>query len=116
MQTKRLLCAALSFLVLVCGNALAQEKITLKLDGVTLREAFTAVEKASNYSFFYDAQTIDTGTKVSVNVKNSDIESTMKAVLQGTGISFTIKGKQIALIPPPLAKAGRHESTLLTEL
>lgn len=40
MQTKRLLCAALSFLVLVCGNALAQEKITLKLDGVTLREAF----------------------------------------------------------------------------
>lgn len=30
----------MSFLVLVCGNALAQEKITLKLDGVTLREAF----------------------------------------------------------------------------
>lgn len=105
MQTKRLLCAALSFLVLVCGNALAQEKITLKLDGVTLREAFTAVEKASNYSFFYDAQTIDTGTKVSVNVKNSDIESTMKAVLQGTGISFTIKGKQIALIPPPTGES-----------
>ncbi len=102
MQTKRLLCAAFSFLFLVCANAYSQEKVTLKLDGVTLREAFTAVEKASSYSFFYDAQSIDTGRKVSVDIKDCDIENTVKAVLQGTGISFTVKGKQIALIPPPV--------------
>lgn len=64
MQAKKLICAAISFFLLMCGTALAQEKITLNLKSVTLREALAAVEKNSNYSFFYDAQNIDTMRKL----------------------------------------------------
>lgn len=85
----------------MCHNALAQGRITLNLKEVPLREAFAAVEKASNYTFFYDAQNIDTGARVSVNVKDADIEKALGSILEGTGITFTIKGRQIALIPPP---------------
>lgn len=94
----------------MCHDALAQGRITLNLKEVPLREAFAAVEKASNYTFFYDAQNIDTGAKVSVNVKDVEIEKALGSILEGTGITFTINGRQIALIPPPASdgKAGRR--------
>lgn len=113
MQAKKLICAAISFFLLMCGTALAQEKITLNLKSVTLREALAAVEKNSNYSFFYDAQNIDTNAKVTVNVKNADIEQTVKTILDGTGITYTIKGRQIALVSPVKAspKVGKHTVT-----
>ena len=113
MQAKKLICAAISFFLLMCGTALAQEKISLNLKSVTLREALAAVEKNSNYSFFYDAQNIDTNAKVTVNVKNADIEQTVKTILDGTGITYTIKGRQIALVSPVKAspKVGKHTVT-----
>ena len=113
MQVKKLICAAISFFLLMCGTALAQEKITLNLKGVTLREALAAVEKNSNYSFFYDAQNVDTNARVSANVKGADIEQTVKTILEGTGITYTIKGRQIALISPVKVspKVGKHTVT-----
>lgn len=113
MQVKKLICAAISFFLLMCGTALAQEKITLNLKGVTLREALAAVEKNSNYSFFYDAQNVDTNARISANVKGADIEQTVKTILEGTGITYTIKGRQIALISPVKVspKVGKHTVT-----
>ena len=109
MRTKRLICTAISFLMLFCWTASAQERITLNLKSVTLREAFTAVEKETSYTFFYDAQTIDTGSRVSVNVKDMAVEKAVGKVLEGTGITFTIKGRQIVLIPPASSRdKGRH--------
>ena len=102
MYTKKTLCAVLTALLLgVAGSLHAQEKISLKLDGATLREAFSAVEKESGYSFFYDAQSLDLTARVTADIKDAGIEETLKAILSGTGVKWSVKGKQIALIPPP---------------
>lgn len=109
MQVKKLICAAISFFLLMCGTALAQEKITLNLKGVTLREALAAVEKNSNYSFFYDAQNVDTNARISANVKGADIEQTVKTILEGTGITYTLYDQR----PPDssyLTRKGQPES------
>ena len=53
MQVKKLICAAISFFLLMCGTALAQEKITLNLKGVTLREALAAVEGQGENPVYY---------------------------------------------------------------
>lgn len=103
MYAKKLMSAALSvFLFLWMADSLsAQNGITLKLNGATLREAFSEVESRSSYSFFYDAQSLDLSSRVSVNLTDASIDETVRAILSGTGISWSIKGKQIALIPPP---------------
>ena len=111
MHKKRFTSAALSVLLFL-GTAFGlsgQGGISLKLNGATLREAFSAVESRSSYSFFYDAQSIDLNTKVSVNLTDAGIDETVRAILAGTGISYSIKGKQIAIIPPPGRSLTRHE-------
>lgn len=109
MHAKRLLCAALSLLLLGMSSVLsAQNALSLRLSGATLREAIGAVERESSYSFFYDASAIDLSSKVTVNLSSAGIDEALRAIFSGTGITYSIKGKQIALIPPQTARRTAH--------
>ena len=72
-------------------------QITVKADNETVRSILKKIEKQSDMTFFYNEALTDLNKKVSVNVKNSSLESTLNQVLKTTGLAFSFQGKTIVL-------------------
>ena len=49
--------------------------------GVTLKKIFTAIEKQTNYVFFYDAALIRNTKPVDLDVKNMPVETVLRQCL-----------------------------------
>jgi len=100
----------LSLTVLLFATSIpvaAQDKITVKLENVSLSTAVAAIEKASAYTFFYDAQSIDMNVKVNLTANNEDIQDAVSKMLTTTSVSCIFKGRQIALVPKAAAPEGK---------
>lgn len=98
---KKLL-SILALLAMTAAAALAapddpQEKISLHVKNAPLSEAISAIEKASTYTFFYDAATIDLTVKVSADAENEPVKSIVEKMLAPTDIACEFSGHQIAL-------------------
>ncbi len=67
------------------------------LHNVTIEQALSQVEKNTSYSFIYASNTLNLSHRVSINMKNKNINEIMNALLKGTGIQYRIVKKQIVL-------------------
>lgn len=93
-----------SFMVMLLFSAAvfaeeAAERITVSFSKVLLSEAINQVEKASGYTFFYDANKTDMNSVVSLKAENMDINKALGMMLSGTNIRYRINDRQIVLIP-----------------
>src|ERR1700722_11972042 len=86
-----------NFLALVCfgltaGQCSAQgttsPAVTLDLHQVSYRDFLQALEKQTNFRFFYDTAEFDT-TKIDVNVQAQPLFSVLNNVFSGTGMSYS---------------------------
>ena len=75
-------------------SALAQS-VSLKLTGVTVKEAMEQLKDASGYSFVYKVGDIDTSRKVNLNA--SDLKQAIGQILNGQHVSYSINGKNIVI-------------------
>lgn len=92
----------LSFVILSFSALIAQkqsEKITVSFNNVPLSEAIDKIQKASVYTFFYDANTIDLNKRVSLDAKSLSIAEAVGGMLKETGIVFELINRQILLQP-----------------
>lgn len=77
---------------------LAQDqKITLTVQNVTLKEAIETIKKQSDYSFFIDTKDVDVHKIVSVNLVNTSVHEILDVLLEGQTVKYEIKGKHIIL-------------------
>lgn len=99
MNLKQFFCASFCIFYLFIATVAAQSKggITLSLKDVSLQEAMQRVQKVSDYTFFYDVNQIDISQKVSISVKNANIQTVVSKMLDNKAILFEIKGKQVVL-------------------
>lgn len=75
-----------------CMAAVAKDnRITLKLNNVTVVEAVRAVEKQSTYKFVYNNADVDVSRKISVNIEKATVETAAKTIFAGYNVN--IKGK-----------------------
>ncbi|MBR1596999.1 MAG: TonB-dependent receptor [Phocaeicola sp.] len=93
-----------SFMVMLLFSAAvfaeeAAERITVSFSKVLLSDAINQVEKASGYTFFYDANKTDMNSVVSLKAENMDINKALGMMLSGTNIRYRINDRQIVLIP-----------------
>ncbi len=90
---------ALLALHLLCPAQLGAQttKSPLNMPNVTLEYALTQIEKNSDYTFLYNNQTIDTKRIVSVESSDGNIPAMLDRIFAGTGIKYTLTGKQIIL-------------------
>lgn len=99
---KQFLILSLFLLFFTITNAVAQQQMTrfrFSFKEIPLIEAMKKVESITQYTFFYDRNTIQVDKKVSLSVENASIEEVIQKMLAGTGISFEISNRQIVLIP-----------------
>lgn len=98
MQKKKIRKMALiSFFLLVSNVLFAQTtpKIDLELKDATLKNFFTAIEKKTDYTFVYS--NLDLTQRVSIEVKQTALDTVLKKVLIPKSITYTFDKKRIIL-------------------
>ena len=76
-----------------------QTKLNLKLSNVPLEQIFEAIQEQSDFDFFYKTDQIPHEKRVSVDYKNSKVETILEKVLQGTNLSFYVLDQDIVISP-----------------
>jgi len=77
------------------AKGVAQQTITFSGKEVSLESVFTAIKKQTNYRFFFNTDMLATASKVTLDVKNAQIEQVMNMALKDQPLTFTIKGRTI---------------------
>jgi hypothetical protein len=78
------------------ANSFAQ-KITLKLDNVSLDKVFREIKRQTGYLFLYNNEEINKVGKVSINQHDVGIENVMDQVLSASAFSYRIVDMTIIL-------------------
>lgn len=77
-----LVCLLLSSGIMYAEFSYAQDtQLNLDLHNVELEDVFNAIRKQSEFEFFYNNDQVNTTEKVSIRLKNADIEEVMNQVL-----------------------------------
>lgn len=81
----------------VAGYAAADNKVTIDVSNVTLESVLRAIEKQTDYRFFYSKEAVDVKTRVNVKAQNEPVTSLLDRILPKHGISYVINDQRIAL-------------------
>lgn len=76
------------------------EKITITVNKKPLENVLEKLSKQYNYQFFYNTSLLK-GVSVSASLQEAGINETMKQLLSGTGLQYSIKGKTIVITAIP---------------
>lgn len=85
------------------------QKVTLNLQNVTLQKVFREIHKQTGFNFFYKSQTLKQVGKVSINVKDADIQDVLNQCLASGPVGYQIVDGTIILseksaMPKPVEK------------
>jgi len=75
------------------------QKVTLKMQNVTLDKVFKAIKKQSGYLFLYKTEELKKIGKVSIDVQDATIDEVVSKALSATQFSYKIIDKTIILQP-----------------
>lgn len=92
----------------ICAVASAQT-IKVHAEGEKLQAVLKTISSQSDYKFAFNSRSIDTSVVLTVDVESDSIDEVLTAVLKGTGIGYSVVGKQVALIAE--AKGSPAETT-----
>ncbi|HZH71617.1 MAG TPA: SusC/RagA family TonB-linked outer membrane protein, partial [Mariniphaga sp.] len=91
-------------------------KLSLELNNVTVREVIKTIESQSEFLFFFQEKHVDLNRKVSLKVKDKDLESILTQVFDGTNNVFFINDRQIVIgLTAPKAPAENDPKTIKRE-
>lgn len=105
-----LLCAGLTS---VSARTSAQVQLDLKVNNKALSEVFREITRHTGYKFLYSSTELRSAGKVSLDVKDADLEEVMATCLQGTGLWFRIE-EQTVIVSPKFKAPEAVEGTVLT--
>jgi len=93
-------------------------QITLSLKNTTLRQAFNAIEKNSDFVIFYYEGYLDADRKISLNVKNQTVDKILDIILANTGSDYHIDDNQIFIVqknelPKAFENPGKQQKKLV---
>nr|WP_320059122.1 TonB-dependent receptor [uncultured Bacteroides sp.] len=69
--------------------------LSISVTNGTLRDVFKAIEKNSQFVFFYLDNDVNLNHKVSVNTKNKKIDDILSEIFKGTSYTYRISDRQI---------------------
>jgi hypothetical protein len=82
---------------LMAITSFSQNKVNLKLDNTSLQSILNQIESQITYGFAYNNEEIDIEQKLSIDVLEKDITSTMDLLLTNTGIHYKFRKNLIIL-------------------
>ncbi len=101
----------LCILAVTGSLAFAQSKVTLNCKGVSLRNVMTQINQQTSLSFAFSDSINPDKIMISVEEKNSDLDTILKKILTPYGITYKIVGKQIILSKSKAEKSSVKSNT-----
>lgn len=95
-------------LILPVNIALAQ-KVTYKVDEVSVRTVLKHLEKSTGYTFVYSSSLINDNERISLDVKDQSLKDVLAQVFSPMGVIYKISNKQILLQPKELKEQNVKE-------
>ena len=87
-----------SVISVFAGEGYSQNaKLSLDLDQATIEDVLGKIENQSEFYFLYSEKVVDVKKRVSISLKNREIESVLNALFEGSEIAYVIKDRQIVL-------------------
>lgn len=106
LKMKLSLLLVITFFQLQAFSSGAQKnKLSLHVEDVVVEKVLKKIENLTGYNFFYNVSDIDTNRKVSVKVKDENLDNVLKLVFKNTAIQYKIKDSRIILVKDSLKKA-----------
>lgn len=75
------------------------QSVTLNMKDATLKQVIWAIEHQTNFIFMYSKDDLDRSKKISVDLKDENVEKILQKCLQGTGLTYVIQDEVIVLRP-----------------
>jgi TonB-linked SusC/RagA family outer membrane protein len=94
----------------------AAQRISLKLNQVSLEKVFKEIHQKSGYDFFYDRSILDKAKPVTVNFEDRSIEEAMKLCLAGQALSYVIENRTIIVKPKQATDAQMRPEPVLNSI
>ena len=69
--------------------------LSVSMSNSTLREVLKTIEKSSQFVFFYLDDAVNLERKVSIDIKNKNIEEILSELFEGTSCTYRISDRQI---------------------
>ena len=79
------------------------QRISLNMKDVTVKDIIDAIEQQSEFIFFYKDQAIDLGREVSIDVKKAKIQKIMGLLLKGTSSDYLVDNRQVIIAKGKMA-------------
>lgn len=106
-----LIICLVAFSQIFAGTGYSQStRLSLQLKNATIREILETIENQSEFFFMYNGSIIDVNQRVSVKADNALINDLLNQILSGTGISYKIDNRQIALTAVNSAQVKQNKS------
>jgi len=96
----------LTLILIVClsfqslANVYSQTKISLRLEGVDLKKALSAIEAKSDFYFVYSEQKMISQLKVNINSVDQPVLEVLAKMLDKTGYTFEPMANNLIIIKP----------------
>ncbi len=84
--------------VLAVNSYSQQTKLTLDMTNARVEEVIDRIEKSSEFFFLYNKNLIDVDRKVNIKVEDKSVNEILSRIFANSGVSYTIKGRQILLV------------------
>ena len=89
------------FTVQVTATVYSQnKKLSLNMQGNTIKEVLQQIEAQSEYRFIYENEKVNLDSKVSIRVKDEVVENILKQLFERDGVSYSITENNLILINP----------------
>ncbi|MFR9165108.1 MAG: carboxypeptidase-like regulatory domain-containing protein [Dysgonomonas sp.] len=99
-KTFRILLFLFSFFLTVSVTAQnTDKKIAIQSKSISLKDAFYQIEQQTGYSIAYEQSEIDVSKKISLLLKDANIEEALKQTLKDTKYGYKVKGYHIIISP-----------------
>ena len=91
-------------------------EVSVNLINVTLPEAIKHIESKTDYLFIFNPNDIGrSNVRVSIAADNQSIEKILDALLKGTGLEYTVRGRHLVLHPKKEAETSGNVTTSIAQ-
>lgn len=83
------------------AQELLDQRMSIRLDNNTVRQALLALEKSAHVKFVYSRQIVQIDRKISLAATDERLASILERLLKPLQLRYVVTGSQIAIVPGP---------------
>lgn len=88
----------LFFAMQVSAGVYSQTKVSLRLDGVNMKKALSAIEKKSSYRFLYNQALLNEDARFALTANNEEVVSVLDKLMENTPLGYEILDNYLVVI------------------